>query len=169
MNLLDESFEILCRLEDVNVRRNRAGKAVYEVANLAQNFSVLDVKSRTHLKSLITEKMGRYIIGFSSDICAIAINEDSKEMLKAAICLHMLEGFNSDARENVRELIFIDFASDLLGVTLAEVVGAVDYLADDTARYHLGLFLKRPKELNKLACFGVGYKYDGGKIKFVPL
>jgi len=117
----------------------------------------------------ITEKTGRLLISYTSEMSARAIDTKDIEWLMRAILLHILEGFRFDYRENFRVLVFVYFSAQYLKVDLAEEIRKLCVFATPEAKNKLEIFFTRKPELNDLTLYGFMAKKIEGMIKFVSI
>jgi hypothetical protein len=111
---------------------------------------------------------GKKFLSLSGYVAETAINAHDPALLKLAIMLHVIEGFQGDYRENVRYLVLIAHAAGRLGVDLNPIIASVEPFGSPLAKRRLTEFSQRDSSLNSLASFGV--KEDGapGEVRFVP-
>jgi hypothetical protein len=134
---------------------------------LAKFFEALSEHDRSTVLVRIQEA-GRKLLTLSGFMAEEAINTNDSSWIRAAIVLHIMEGFGIDYRENVRYLVLIAHAAKKIGVDLHDVTNPLMQCASPRARSYLNEFLSREDKLNSLASFGMKESIVDGRFRFVP-
>lgn len=170
MTDIERALELIAKIENRSSRgKNRIEITPADVVLLCDLYIGLECSEKETLRSCISSKTGLILIGFSSQFACHAIDEKSRDYLIYGLCLHVLEDFRFDPRENLRNLAFIYYAASVVGISFVELVESALVCAGDNAKARFSEFIKRPAELNKLSCFGVEVVEVDGKVKFVAI
>jgi len=166
----ESMIEALAWLDANSMRfRPKTSEAIDRGLSIAKAFEALQPSDRLSIRERISASLHQKLFALSGYMAEAAINEHDPEWIEAAICLHLIEGFDKDYRENFRYLVLVAYAAKKIGVDLKEIIDSLLPLATEKARSYLIDFSQRGGGVNNLSSFGVREEVIENKSRFVPM
>jgi len=170
MDALKEFRDAIATLDEVSLRQR---PPEYEQIGLARSVAdsfwrMSDAERREAQLAMATSSRGKKLMTLSAYLAETAINRQNSDLIKTSISLHVVEGFQSDYRENIRHLVLIAHAAHKIGVEISEIISSVSAAASPVARKRLEEFTERKDDLNTLRVVGVKEDNASGRFRFVP-
>jgi hypothetical protein len=170
MDLLSEFRSARAELEALSLRRRPPPETQVRLGRtLAESFAQMSQPERGLTSSEVSASAaGSKLLSLSGYIAETAINSRESTLLRVAVTLHVIEGFQKDYRENIRYLVLIAHAARKLDVDLSPIILSVETFASTLAKSRLAEFSPRESSLNSLASIGVKEDIASGEFRFVP-
>lgn len=171
MNAVEDFRAEIAGLEGLSLRRRPPAEVQLGTASrLAGAFRKMSKSEREVASAaLVNTSVGMKLLGLSGYLAETAINQNDPSVLRDALTLHIIEGFRTDYRENIRCLVLIGYAATKLKVRLDALVTAVSDLASAHARQSFYDFCHREFMLNQLESFEIRADDVPGAFRFVPV
>jgi hypothetical protein len=170
MNPTQRCLSILIELKTARIRiRKNAIQAVKQAHDLAQQFAVLPDSERIIIQNNVDSTLSKTLISLSGYFAEYAINENDSEWITAALILHIIENFQTDARENIRRLALIKFSANKINANISHIVEDLSLLTSNSVSVLLNDFMGKPDDENILATFGIKAAVIDGEFIFTPI
>lgn len=166
MNKLELCFKCVANLEVLlNQRKKNLLLQAKNIYSITEYYQHLTKHERVLICSLISERMGIYIIDLTANFCALAIDTDDIEWLKKTIILHILEGF-SDYRMNYQYLATVDYTLSRKYFDLSFFISDESNYVNDSTYKYMTTFFNRNADFNN---YGLAEIQRNGRTCFVNL
>lgn len=169
MNHLDICLSSLRSLEEMSFRfRPKTEEPFVKAVSLAKAFQKLSSEDRSRVVDSLSPNGAMKLLSLSGFLAEAAINKKEGSLLEAAVCLHVIEDFRKDYRENIRYLVLLAYAAKEIGVDVSLVISSMLTFSSDRAAKCLSDFLSRSEDLNNLVHFGIRGELADGAFRFSP-
>jgi len=149
--------------------RPKTSEALDRGLSLAREFEALSLSDRLSVQEHIPASLHQKLFALSGYMAEAAINDHDAKWIGAAICLHLIEDFGKDYRENFRYLVLVAYAAKKVNVDLKKVIDSLLPFASERASSYLIDFSHRDNGVNNLSSFGVKEEVIDNKSRFVPM
>lgn len=166
---MEDYIDILADLETQASNPMLENKVTSDrLLNLINSYVVGGEDVREFISETISGKKAGLILMYgATELAEDAITYKDGKYIKAALIAHAIEGFKWDARENLREFIFIAYASQKINFDIKSIKDDVLTFATNYAKKYLEPFFD--KELLTINLNEHGFKLQkvNGKYKFI--
>lgn len=167
MNISDFKF-LIDELADHSFRlRSETDTHIDLALKITDCFLALGSQDRQVALKMTDDKVSKQLLALSGLTAEAAVNKYDQDMLRTVLILHLIEGFGFDYRENIRQLILINYAATRLKVEMQKIVLPLLTFASERATEQLNNFLDRDQNLNNLSAFGIVATEVNGSFEFV--
>ncbi|MDE1465722.1 hypothetical protein [Spartinivicinus poritis] len=170
MKAFEECLKTLEIIDHTSLRFHSKSDLITDM--LPKFISIYEALSRSEREELfyrVSSKLGMKLVYLGSLAAERAIDLNSVEWIKYGIVMHILEGFRTDYRENIRNLIFLYYASNELGFNFKNICkGLLVFAKKDVQNKFEDFFCRDPK-LNDLRAFGVKVEKKNNRTRFVSI
>lgn len=170
MNSKQSMIEALDWLDTASMRfRPKTAETLNRGLSIAKAFEALPLSDRLSIQEQMSTSLQKKLFALSGYMAEAAINDHEPRWIEAAVCLHLVEGFSKDYRENFRYLVLVAYAARRINVDLKKVIDSLLPLASEKAKSYLIDFSQRGDGVNNLSSFGVKEEVIDNKSRFVPM
>jgi hypothetical protein len=136
---------------------------------IATAFEAMSQNDRVSIQEKVSPSLQQKLFALSGFMAEDAINDREPKWIEAAVCLHLLEDFGKDYRENFRYLVLVVYAAKKINVDFKNVIEKLLPLASMRSKSHLMDFLGRGDGVNSLSSFGIKEEILDNRSRFVPM
>ncbi|WP_158753788.1 hypothetical protein [Dyella sp. S184] len=170
MSSKESVIEALNWLGTVSTRfRPKTSEVIDKGLSIATSFEALSARDRISVQEGLPPLLHKKLFALSGFMAEAAINERDPKWIEAAVCLHLLEDFGVDYRENFRYLVLVTYAAKKINIDFKEVIERVLPIASMRSKSYLLDFSGRSDSVNSLSSFGIKEEIFGNKSQFVPV
>jgi hypothetical protein len=151
MNSASEFLTVVDSIDKVSTRfRPKTNETVEKAKLLGELFVRATAADKQAAHELITQSNSMKLLAISAFCSEAAVNQKDPSLLRAAVLLHILEGFSRDYRDNYRYLVLVADASKRLEVDFSKLVASLNHLGSEHSKKSLDDFVNRDSSLNIL-------------------
>jgi hypothetical protein len=138
-----------------------------EISALVDEFISTSAQQRIELASSCTDNVRFALLAFAGRMASLAVRDGSRQALARALTALTIEGWRSDARENLLVVAIIYDAAVRISVSPAGLFLEAAAIAPKPIADELRAFLGRPGEDQKIEAMGYKTEGTGSDFKYV--
>ncbi|MEX1827163.1 hypothetical protein [Luteibacter sp. CQ10] len=163
-------YEKLSQLSKTSFRFKPKGPDVRALGmEIFREYAALSEDARERVRSSIDYESSKKLLSMSSVLAEEAMNSVDVRWIEASVCMHAIEDFMSDYRENYRYLVLSSYSAGALGVVFAELVDGLKLLFSPSSAIRMRDFCSQDESFKRLSSYGIQVKVVDGRKVFAPL
>jgi len=168
--MIESCLKILSEIEMSGIRvKPDVTKLVSELSALIGIYEKLSSEDRNLVRESLSPRLGMKLVVIGTFAAEKAMSTKDEGLIKIALMSHVLEGVREDYRENIRNLVLVDYAATLIGVNFEALVTEVENFADANTKTFLNNFLINQSGRESVEDYGLEIKEINGELKFSPI
>jgi hypothetical protein len=163
-------YEKLSQLSKTSFRFKPRGPEVRALGmEIFREYRALSEDARERVRSSIDYDSSKKLLSMSSVLAEEAMNSIDVCWIEASVCMHAVEDFMSDYRENYRYLVLSSYSASALGVVFADIVDGLRLFFSPSGAMRMRDFCSQDESFKKLSSYGIQVKVVNGRKVFAPL